>query len=128
MTPTLLYDGDCGFCTSTARWLARRVPTRAAVLPWQQADLVALGVTAEQAAGAVQWSAPGARPLAGPDAVAALLREANGGWRLAGRLLASRPVRPLARPVYRWIARHRHQMPGGTPACALPDRPVRQTP
>ena len=30
------------------------------------------------------------------------------------------PVRLAAWPVYRWIADHRHLLPGGTAACSLP--------
>lgn len=117
--PTFLYDGDCGFCTTTARWLGRRVVGRVLVVPWQRADLAALGVTAEQAREAVQWSAAGSPVLAGPDAVAALLRYGRAGWPLVGRVLGARAVRPLAWPAYRWVARHRHRLPGGTPACAI---------
>ena len=47
-------------------------------------------------------------------------------WRPAGRVLGLRPVTALAWPVYRWVARNRHRMPGGTAACALPpDHPAR---
>jgi predicted DCC family thiol-disulfide oxidoreductase YuxK len=57
-------------------------------------------------------------------AIADLLRTAarprDLGWRLAGTVLAVPPVRALAWPVYRWVARHRHQLPGGTAACELP--------
>ena len=117
--PTFLYDGDCGFCTTTAGWLERRVVGRVRVLPWQRADLAALGVTEQQASEAVQWIAADSPVLAGPDAVGAALRRGRGGWPLVGRVLGARVVRPLAWPAYRWVARHRHQFPGGTPACAI---------
>lgn len=123
---TFLYDGDCGFCTSTARWIERWIPTGARIEPWQRADLAALGVTAEEAAESVRW-VDGRHVTAGPDAVADLLRDAGGLWRYLGALLGARPVRPLAWPVYRWVSRHRHRMPGGTPACASPAR-MGQTP
>jgi predicted DCC family thiol-disulfide oxidoreductase YuxK len=29
-------------------------------------------------------------------------------------------VRPLADAVYRVVARYRHRLPGGTPACRMP--------
>lgn len=122
MTATFLYDGDCGFCTTCARFIERWVPTPAEVVPWQYADLARLGVTASAAQDAVQWIAPGTRaagPLAGPDAIAALLRTSHRAWRVAGWLLARRPVRALAWPVYHWVSRNRHRLPGGTPACAL---------
>ncbi|MGW0771314.1 hypothetical protein [Streptomyces sp. NPDC002676] len=30
------------------------------------------------------------------------------------------PWRPSARYLYRWVARNRHRLPGGTTACPLP--------
>lgn len=52
--PVLLYDGDCGFCTSCAHFLERIGPD-ADIVPWQFADLGALGITEQQASDAVQW-------------------------------------------------------------------------
>jgi predicted DCC family thiol-disulfide oxidoreductase YuxK len=122
--PTFLYDGDCAFCSSCARFIERHIPTPARVMPWQFADLDVLGLTAAQCEDAVQWvdvPATAARPAAaGPEAIARLLRTSGPFWRVAGRLLEVRPVRALAWPVYRWVARNRHRMPGGTAACALP--------
>jgi len=117
--PVLVYDGDCGFCSSSIRFIQRWIPTRAAMVPWQRAPLASYGVTREQALEAVLWVAPCARVAEGPEAVAALLRDAGRGWRPLGVLLDWRPVRALAWPAYRWISRHRHQLPGGTPTCAL---------
>lgn len=124
MTATFVYDGDCAFCTSCARFVDRWVPTRAAVIPWQWADLTALGLTAAECEAAVQWVTTGpdgpAPALAGPDAIAALLGSSHRAWRAVGWLLRRRVVRGLAWPAYRWVARNRHRMPGGTAACALP--------
>ncbi|HEY3505688.1 MAG TPA: DUF393 domain-containing protein [Actinocatenispora sp.] len=118
MRPIFLYDGDCAFCTTCAQFIERRIPTRAEVLPWQRADLTALGVTQEAAEAAVQWI--GSDRADGPDAIARLLRDAGSFWRPLGVVLGAPPVRWLAWPVYRWISRNRDRMPGGTPACALP--------
>lgn len=119
--PTFVYDGDCAFCTSCARFIQRRVPTRARVVAWQFADLDALGLTEDACAEAVQWVEPDpGRPVrSGPDAIAALLSSSVLAWRAAGAVLRSAPVRALARPAYRWVARNRHRMPGGTAACAV---------
>jgi len=116
----LVFDGDCGFCSATARFIERRIPTRARIAPWQRLDLAELGLTREQCAEAVQWVGADGRRGAGPVAVGYLLLDAGWGWRPLGWLLLRPPVRWLAWPVYRWISRHRHQLPGGTPACALP--------
>ena len=123
MTATFLYDGDCAFCSSCVRFVERFIPTPATITPWQFADLSALGVSRDEASDAVQWIEPGRPVLAGPAAIARLLRTSRrAGWRPAGALLALRPFTALAWPVYRWVARNRHRLPGGTAACALPPR------
>jgi predicted DCC family thiol-disulfide oxidoreductase YuxK len=119
-----VFDGDCAFCTASARFAQRRVPTAAAIEPWQRLDLAELGLTEAECEQAVQWVEPGRAPLAGPDAIAALLRSSHRRWRAVGWLLRLAPVRSLAWPVYRWVARHRHRMPGGTAACALREPPA----
>ena len=119
VTPTFVYDGDCSFCTSCAEFIERRIPTRARVVPWQFADLDALGLTQQECEQAVQWvSFP--RRASGPDAIALLLRDAGRFWGVAGAGLELGPVRFAAWPVYRWVADHRHLLPGGTAACSLP--------
>lgn len=118
--PTFVYDGDCAFCTSCAAFIERRVPTHAAVVPWQFADLDALGLTVAQVESAVQWVGTDGTVASGPDAIALLLRDAGRLWRLPGTALQIPPVRLAAWPAYRWVADHRHLLPGGTAACALP--------
>lgn len=124
-----LFDGDCAFCSACARFLQRRAPTAARIEAWQFAELVGLGVTPAECDRAVQWSRPGEPVRSGPAAIAALLRTSRWYWRVAGRVLAARAVLAIAWPAYRWIARNRHRMPGGTPACAVPQkRPTNRTP
>lgn len=119
MGPVFLFDGDCAFCSASARFAERRIPTPARVIPWQRADLTALGVTREACLAAVQWIDPHGAVLAGPAGIGALLRSSNAFWRPIGWLLGLRPVLALAWPVYRWVSRHRHRLPGGSPACAI---------
>jgi predicted DCC family thiol-disulfide oxidoreductase YuxK len=114
-----LYDGDCAFCSSCARWLQRWVPSPVPLRPWQFVDVGALGLTPAECDTAVQW-VDGPRRAAGPAAIAALLRTSGLGWRVVGRLLGTRVGLALAWPPYRWVARNRDRMPGGTAACALP--------
>jgi predicted DCC family thiol-disulfide oxidoreductase YuxK len=118
--PTFVYDGDCAFCSDCARFIERRIPSRARVVPWQFADLDRLGLTRQQAEEAVQWVGVDGSVAAGPDAIALLLRDAGRWWRIAGAALANAPVRRAAWPAYRWVSSHRHLLPGGTAACSLP--------
>jgi predicted DCC family thiol-disulfide oxidoreductase YuxK len=113
---TLLFDGDCGFCT-TAAGMAARIAPAVTVVPWQRADLVALGVRAEAAEAALQWVALDGKVYAGAAAAARLLVSAGRAWKLLGWLLLLPVVRTIAELVYRLVAANRHRLPGGTPAC-----------
>ncbi|MFF3853930.1 thiol-disulfide oxidoreductase DCC family protein [Micromonospora sp. NPDC002575] len=117
---TFVYDGDCAFCTKCAEFIERRIPTRARVLPWQFADLDELGLTEAECADAVQWVGADGSRAAGPDAIARLLGDSGPLWRVAGAGLRFPPARAAAWPAYRWVARNRHRLPGGTAACAVP--------
>jgi predicted DCC family thiol-disulfide oxidoreductase YuxK len=118
-TPVLIFDGDCGFCTTSVNFARRHIPIRAVVTPWQRTDLASLGVDRAQAEAAVLWVGRDGHVSAGPDAVAALLHDAGGKWRPVDAALAMKAARRVAWPVYRWVARNRHRFPGGTPACAV---------
>ncbi len=124
MSTTLVYDGDCAFCTSSVRWVTRLHLGADVVVAYQFADLDALGLTAEQCEESLRFVEPD-RTSAGHAAVGRLLLRSQWWWRPAGLLLLTPPISWLARGVYRWVANHRDLMPGGTPACALPqeDRP-----
>jgi predicted DCC family thiol-disulfide oxidoreductase YuxK len=118
--PTFVYDGDCSFCTSCAQFIERRIPSHATVVPWQFADLDRLGLTVDQVESAVQWVGPDGTIASGPDAIALLLRDAGRLWSVPGRMLQVGAVGLVAWPAYRWVAGHRHLLPGGTAACSLP--------
>jgi predicted DCC family thiol-disulfide oxidoreductase YuxK len=113
----LVYDGDCGFCTTCARFLERIGPD-AEIVAWQLTDLAELGVTEEQAADAVQWVAVDGTVRSGHEAIAAVLSSAGRIWRIAGRLIVLPGVSRLAARAYRLTADNRYRLPGGTPACA----------
>lgn len=118
--PVLLYDGDCAFCSSSARFVERRIPTTASIRAWQFADLEALGVTQAEAEDAIQWVTSPNDHTAGPEALADLLRSSRPWWRLVGLILGLRPVLWVAWPAYRAVSRNRHRLPGGTATCSLP--------
>lgn len=117
---TLVYDGDCAFCTRCVGWMERWVPVALPVVPWQWADLTALGVTQAEAERAVQLVETGGRRTSGAAAIARLLVHAGGAWAGLGVLLQVPPFRWLAAAAYRVIADNRDRLPGGTAACALP--------
>lgn len=114
----LVFDGDCAFCTTSAS-LARRWLHLDRVEPWQRLDLAPLGLDAERCQTALQWVGADGTIHAGEWAVIAALRHAGGVWRVPAFVLAAPGVRTLAGFAYRWVARNRHRLPGGTPACRL---------
>ncbi len=113
----LVFDGDCAFCTSCAR-LLERIGPQAEIVAWQLADLGKLGITAAQAAEAVRWAEADGTVRTGHEAIAAALATARRPWRIASRAMLLPVVSPLAAAAYRLVARNRHRLPGGTPACA----------
>lgn len=113
--PVVLFDGACGFCTWCVLAEQRYVRSGVEFVPYQRADLAALGVSAAQAAESVQFVA-GGRVLAGARAVAAVLRNGRSPWPVIGELLDAPAVRPLAERGYRFVARHRGRLPGAPPA------------
>ncbi|MDT7570151.1 MAG: hypothetical protein QOE05_325 [Actinomycetota bacterium] len=119
---TLVFDGDCGFCTRCVALVpgsARRTTT---VVPYQRADLAALGLTAGECAEAVQWVGDDGSRAPGHAAIGRLLQSAGGIWRALGTALLVPPISWLAALVYRLVAANRMRLPGGTPACAIPPK------
>ena len=122
MTPVLVYDGDCAFCSTSARFVSerlRRSPTDYRVEPWQRLDLEALRLTPAECDAAVRWVSADGIPDAGHVAIARALRASRWWARPAGVVLLAPGVSWVAARVYTWVSANRHRLPGGTPACSL---------
>ncbi len=118
--PLFVFDGDCAFCTTWVRRAERHLPRFPETQPWQWLDLDDLGLSRDDVTHFAWYLADGTR-LRGHAAVAAVLRLQPGfGWRFLGHLAVTPPFSWGARLAYAFIARFRHRLPGGTPACALP--------
>ena len=118
----LIFDGDCGFCTTSAHWIESRWSTEAGTaMSWQRLGserLSELGLSKDDVMSRAWWfDARGVR--GGERAVAAALIAARGGWGVLGRLIDTPPIRWLAKPGYFLVARYRHKLPGATEACRL---------
>jgi predicted DCC family thiol-disulfide oxidoreductase YuxK len=90
--------------------------------PYQFADLDSLGVTTEQCESAVQWVGADGSVASGHLAIAQVLIDAGTGWRVLGRVVRLPGIRQVSGLAYRWIAKNRHRLPGGTPACSIEGR------
>ena len=121
-TATLIYDGDCGFCTRSAEFARRILPPECAVTAWQQADLDRLGVPPGRAQREVVWVSRTGVVSGGAEAIGRTLLAAGFPWVLLGVLLVFPPTSWVARLLYPVVAANRMRLPGGTPACAVPPR------
>ncbi|MBS45975.1 MAG: thiol-disulfide oxidoreductase [Nocardioides sp.] len=115
---TVVYDGDCGFCSVCADWLDRH--GTAGVVSWQRSDLAALGLTEDDVRARAYWlDADGRVAEQGAGAVLASLATCGAPWSWLARIGSLRVLRPLADLVYALVARNRHRLPGSTAACRL---------
>ena len=119
---TLVYDGDCGFCTSAADWIARRWPEDGPTArPWQYLSSEAIaeaGLSHDDLQRSAWWIDDHTREE-GSRAVARALGAAGGLWAIVGWALVVPPISWVAPLGYRAVARHRNRLPGGTPACKV---------
>ena len=119
-TAVLIFDGDCGFCTTTANYIKAHSSVEIEIQPWQWAELADFGLTKEQASAKVQMVVDG-QVYSGHKAFAKILCIQKQWWfKLLGAILVIPPFSWGARIGYYFVAKYRHKLPGGTPACALP--------
>lgn len=106
---TVVYDGECGICRrSVERLRAWDAEGRLRFLPFQAPGVMDRypGIPERAFREAVQVIAPDGRRWSGADAVETALEQTRGGRRLAW-VFKLPFARPIARRVYRWVARHR---------------------
>lgn len=116
----LIFDGDCAFCTTWVARLRAWLPAFPEAQPSQWTDLSAYALSAEDVA-RYAWYITPRRQFGGHLAFSALLRsQPRFGLRLLGWLIATPPWSWLAAAGYDFVARFRHRLPGGTPACEMP--------
>lgn len=118
--PTLVFDGDCGFCTSVAKHFEKRSFTPLTIAAWQLTDLSTLGLTEEQASSQV-YLVTERGLFGGAECFAELMRiQGDPFHRFVAWGMRLPVMRTLCAWGYRQVARNRHRLPGGTPACEMP--------
>jgi len=121
-SPLLVYDGDCAFCSSCARWLISHWSGPERAVAWQHLtadELAGFGLGLDDVRRFVWWIDPATGPARGHLAIARAMRAAGGWPSIVGRGLSVPPISWAAAAAYPLIARWRHRLPGGTPACRL---------
>ena len=115
MQPVVVYDGDCGICEASARWIIAHIPS-IDVVSHHQYGLTYIGSV---------WFVSDAGRLEGAMAVSAILKSANSGtYRAIGVVIGLPVVRSIAAVVYSLVARNRRHISRllGMNACGLPQK------
>jgi predicted DCC family thiol-disulfide oxidoreductase YuxK len=115
MKPVVVYDGDCGICEASARWIIAHIPS-VDVVSHHQYGLAHIGSV---------WFVSDAGRLEGAMAVSAILKSANSGtYRAIGVVIGLPGVRSIAAVVYSLVARNRRHISRllGMNACGLPQQ------
>lgn len=115
----LVFDGDCAFCSTCARWFEARLVGNELVVAWQMCDIDELGLSLDDVATAAWWIEADGTRSRGHAAVSEALSSIGGMWSPVGFLMRHRPTSWVAGAVYALVAKYRHRLPGGTPACRL---------
>lgn len=129
---SIIYDGNCRFCTAGAARLARSFRGNVDLVDYQQPSALARfpSVTFEACERAMHLVDPRGRVYRGAEAVARAIAERGVLWKWA--LIYSVPgVRQLAEWMYALVARNRYRIAGRSDpcdacakgACPLPAKP-----
>jgi predicted DCC family thiol-disulfide oxidoreductase YuxK len=115
---TLIFDGECGFCTRSRNVLVRLDRRhRVSTVPFQGRGVPeGAGVSRDELARAVYWLDDDGSRCAGAEAVNVALSAAL-GTAVPRRIYRVPGVRQLQDAVYRWVSDNRHRFPGTTPWC-----------
>ena len=124
--PLVLYDGDCGFCSSSMERWKKKAGGALSFAPSQSGAGEAFGFPAGLPMGAVQCVECSGEVLSGASAVLRIMELC--GTTGAGHLLAlyrrRAAVRFLADLGYRWVAKNRRFLAGKrAPVCRIPSAP-----
>jgi predicted DCC family thiol-disulfide oxidoreductase YuxK len=120
-----VFDGTCGFCTRSARWLKARDRSGRIEMIHAQAPGArgCFGLSPAETDRAAWVFDRIGRRWEGAAAINRALRELGGPWMALGALYALPPLRWVEERVYRWVARNRallSRLWGATPPCDEP--------
>lgn len=113
----LIYDGDCAFCNRSLEFGLKHLAWFPAHKPFQKLPANAFGLSRVDYEASI-WLIGERAKFSGHSAAAwILIQQRNPLHRLAGVLI--QVFSPISALVYKWVAKNRHRLPGGTPACEV---------
>ena len=119
--PLVFYDGVCGLCNRSVRWLIRHDRKRVlryTSLQSEFSDLLPHHLRPSGIPGTIIFK-DGERYYEKSDAIIRILLKMKGMYSLAGMLfIIPRPVRNI---VYDWVSRNRYKWFGKYDTCPLPE-------
>lgn len=118
-----IFDPDCGFCNKYVAFVSSfpSFALSARPVPYNEANLSRFGLNERQCQQAAQWVLETGTVRAGSDAIAeSLIATRSPILSIVGRIIRAGVVRPFFQAGYRWVARHRALMPGGSSQCNVP--------
>jgi predicted DCC family thiol-disulfide oxidoreductase YuxK len=121
----LIFDGDCGFCTTAANWAQRHFSHGEHVRAWQllgDDGLRHLGLGRNDVEAAAWWLDGKGNQERGHRAAGKVLEAIGGRWRIVAWFALTPPMSWFAAGLYRMVVRWRYRLPGGTPACRIDNK------
>lgn len=129
MALVLFFDGECGFCTRSVRWvyrLDRKGAVEFAPLQGELSKRLGLEKFADEEGGTMVVIREGSgERFFKSDAWIALARGLGGGWKLVAAAIAMFP-KSWRDAAYDLFARNRYRVAGKGSACSIPDEGLRK--
>jgi predicted DCC family thiol-disulfide oxidoreductase YuxK len=109
-TPTLIYDGDCGFCKRSLAWGQRNLTAFPRAIASSSTEAKASGLAQKQLDESI-WIIGIDKPLGAAEAAAFILKlQPNFLWRTLGTIMTWWPFSLVAKATYFWVAKNRGRL------------------
>jgi predicted DCC family thiol-disulfide oxidoreductase YuxK len=113
----LIYDGDCAFCNRSLQFGLKHLRWFPAYRAFQKLPGQAFGLSRSDLEKSI-WLIGEDAKFSGHSAAAwILLQQKNPLHRALGAVIHG--LGPISALAYRWVAKNRHKLPGGTEACEV---------
>jgi len=115
----VIYDGDCAFCSTAARFAQRKVAPTLSYSPYQRTDLTKYGISTVEAQSSLKFVKTNGEVVSAQKAVSQIMKCGNSFWKAFGVITELPGINLLAALGYKLTAKYRHKLPGGTPTCKM---------